>query len=86
MEADHSKVAQQSTGVEHTIAVAVDNSYYRAFQVVETIRQAAKMAKLLAYYGEQSIITRMPRGYGIWRLDTTLSSEILSTRPDQTSL
>lgn len=57
----------------HNVAVRVNDAYYRSFQVVKTIRQAAKTAKLLAHYGERSVITKMPSGYGIWRLDTSLN-------------
>ena len=59
--------------VGHNLAVRVNDYYYRSFQVVSTIRQAAKTVKLLAHYGERSVITKMPDGYGIWRFDTTLN-------------
>ena len=58
--------------IKNNVAVRVDDYYYRLFQRVETIRQAAKTTKLLAHCGERSVITKIPNGYGIWRLDTSL--------------
>lgn len=65
--------------MENNVAVRVDDYYYRLFQRVETIRQAAKTTKLLAHCGERSVITKIPNGYGIWRLDTSLHQNGLCT-------
>ncbi|NET09043.1 MAG: hypothetical protein F6K16_30940, partial [Symploca sp. SIO2B6] len=53
---------------EPCLAVHFGECYYRFFRVVKTIRQAAKLFKLLTHSHERSVITKMSTGYGLWIL------------------
>lgn len=53
---------------EPCFAVRVGTFYYELFRSVKTVRQAAKLVKLLLHRNKKSIITKMPQGYGVWHL------------------
>ncbi|MEB3229699.1 MAG: hypothetical protein VKJ64_01715 [Leptolyngbyaceae bacterium] len=50
------------------LCICLEHHYYKLFKTVETPHQAAKLVKLLTHYNEQIVMTKMPEGYGIWRL------------------
>lgn len=50
-------------------AIFFDCHYYSLFKVVDEVQQALQIVRRLSYRGEETVITKTEKGYGLWILE-----------------
>ena len=57
-------------GLDRPVSVVYfKGQYYYLFKTVQDIKQTAQIVKKIAVQGNRTVVTRIPRGYGIWILE-----------------
>jgi len=71
---------------EHTAAIQVNGRYYSFFQFHRDQKRSLELAQKLTQRGYSVVMTKAPKGYGLWTLEPTAQpaqSRSASSLPDE---